>query len=162
VAVLKAGLVALADIPARVIVTSGYQSWPADLPPLPPNARQAAYLPGPALAARSALMVNHGGHSSYLTGLAAGTPAVVVPTFTERESQARRLAALGAGRFVLPTVLPDGEKEVSVPALREAVLAVLADPTYAANARRIAESMRSYGGVATVANIVEEMATDKA
>ena len=158
VAVLEAGLVALADIPARVVVTSGYQTWPGDLPPLPANTRHAPYLSGPALAARSALLVHHGGHSSYLTGLAAGTPAVVVPTFTERESPARRLAALGAGRFVLPSVLPNGEKRVSVAGLREAVLAVLADPSYAANARRIAEAMRGYDGVVAVADIVEEIA----
>ncbi len=59
---------------------------------------------------------------------------------------------------MLPNVLPNGEKRVSVAGLREAVLAVLADPSYAANARRIAEAMRGYDGVVAVANIVEEIA----
>ena len=38
-------------------------------------------------------MVHHGGHSSVMTGLSAGTPAVIISTSTERESNARRPAS---------------------------------------------------------------------
>jgi len=61
----------------------------------------APYLPGRAMAERCDLIVHHGGHSSVMTGLSVGTPAVIIPTITERESNARRLAALGAGEIVM-------------------------------------------------------------
>jgi UDP:flavonoid glycosyltransferase YjiC (YdhE family) len=61
---------------------------------------------------RCDLMVHHGGHGSVMTGLRAGTPAVIVPTITERESNARRLVALGAGEIVMPVTRADGEKAI--------------------------------------------------
>ena len=66
------------------------------------------------MAARCNLMVHHGGYSSVMTGLAAGTPAVIVPTITERESNARRLVALGAGEIVMPADGADGEKQIDL------------------------------------------------
>jgi len=43
------------------------------------------------MAERCDLMVHHGGHGSVMTALAAGTPAVIIPTITERERSARRV-----------------------------------------------------------------------
>jgi hypothetical protein len=81
---------------------------------VPSNFHHAAYLPGHAMAERCDLMVHHGGHSSVMTGLSAGTPAVIIPTITERESNARRVVALGAGEIVLPMDGGDGEKHIDV------------------------------------------------
>ena len=64
------------------------------------------------MAGRCDLMVHHGGHGSVMTGLQAGTPAVIVPTITERESNARRLVALGAGEMVMQVTGADGEKTI--------------------------------------------------
>jgi hypothetical protein len=38
----------------------------------------------------------------------------MIPTTTERESNARRLAALGAGEVVMPVNGADGEKDIDV------------------------------------------------
>src|SRR6202162_3088922 len=99
---ILAAIEALGDVPVHVVLTTGYQGVPDEVGALPPNFTHAAYLPGLAMAERGDLMVHHGGHSSVMTGLQAGTPAVIVPTITERESNARRLVALGAGKIVLP------------------------------------------------------------
>jgi len=48
------------------------------------------------MAERSDLLIHHGGYGSCQTGLVTGTPAVIIPTYAERESNARRIAALGA------------------------------------------------------------------
>jgi len=45
-------------------------------------------------------VVHHGGAGSVLESLAAGTPSVAIPTHTEQEFNARRLAATGAGILV--------------------------------------------------------------
>ena len=47
-------------------------------------------------------MIHRGGHGSTLTALAAGTPALIFPTYSERESNARRVVALDAGSVLFP------------------------------------------------------------
>jgi UDP:flavonoid glycosyltransferase YjiC (YdhE family) len=94
------------------------------------------------MAERCDLMVHHGGHSSVMTGLSAGTPAAIIPTITERESNARRVVALGAGEIVLPMDGADGEKHIDVDEFSTKVQRVLNEPGYRQSGRRIAESMR--------------------
>jgi UDP:flavonoid glycosyltransferase YjiC (YdhE family) len=153
---LRACLAALADENLEVVLTSGYQQLPEDvLTSLPTNFHYEPYLPGLAMAERSDLLIHHGGHGSSMTGLITGTPAVIVPTYSERESNARRVAALGAGAVVIPTQGASGEKELSVEEMRSKVRQVLSDPSFAANARRVAENMRSYGGAAEAARLID-------
>jgi UDP:flavonoid glycosyltransferase YjiC (YdhE family) len=87
---------------------------PKEIGALPSNFGYAAYLPGRAMAERCSLMVLDGGHGSVMTGLAVGTAAVIIPAITERESNARRVVALGAGEIVLPGDGADGEKPIDV------------------------------------------------
>lgn len=158
IVVIRAALEALADAPVQVVLTTGYQDLPEELGALPKNFRHAAYLPGPLMAARCDLIVFHGGHSSVMTCLKAGTPAVIIPTITERESNARRLALLGAGEVVLPINGADGEKRVNIAEFRIKVNRVLNEPGYREAARRVAESMRKFGGAAAAAERIEEFA----
>ncbi len=93
-----------------------------------------------------------------MTGLMAGTPAVIIPTITERESNAHRLAALGAGEVVIPLPAADGEKRIDTAEFGEKVTRVLGEPSYRQSARRVAESMRQFGGAHAAAERIEEFA----
>ena len=93
-----------------------------------------------------------------MTGLCAGTPAVIIPTYSERESNARRVAAMGAGDVVLLSETGPGEKRVSVEELRAKVRQVLSDPSFRLNAGRIAESIRTYGGASEAARLIDNFA----
>ena len=75
-------------------------------------------------------MVHHGGHSSVMQSLAAGTPAVIIPTISERESNARRLVSLGAGEIVLPIAGEDGEKQIDIADFAQKVHRVLQEDRY--------------------------------
>jgi MGT family glycosyltransferase len=153
---LRACLATLADEDVQVVLTTGYQQLPEDvLSSLPTNFHYEPYLPGLAMAERSDLLIHHGGHGSSMTGLITGTPAVIVPTYSERESNARRVAALGAGLVVVPTEGASGEKGLSLEELRLKVRQVLSDPSFAANARRVADNMRNYGGAAEAARLID-------
>ena len=158
IVVMRAAIAALGDAPMHVVLTSGYQDVPEEVGALPSNFRLADYLPGLAMAQRCDLMVHHGGHSSVMTGLSAGTPAVIIPTSTERESNARRLAALGAGEIVLPNDASDGEKHIDVDEFSEKVRRVLNEPGYRVSARRVAESIRQLGGAQEAADRIERFA----
>ena len=161
IVVIRASIAALADEPVDVILTTGYQELPAEFGQLPANFRHAAYLPGPLMAERADLIVFHGGHSSVMTCLKAGTPAVIIPTITERVSNARRMAALGAGEVVMPVTGADGEKRVDVAEFAAKVKRVLSEPAYRAAARRVAESMMRYGGARDAAEKLEKFAAGR-
>jgi UDP:flavonoid glycosyltransferase YjiC (YdhE family) len=156
IVVIRAAIAALADEPVDVALTTGYQELPEEFGTLPRNFRHAMYVPGPLMAQRADLIVFHGGHSSVMTCLKAGTPAVIIPTITERESNARRLAALGAGEVVMPVTGADGEKRVDVAEFGAKVKRVLNEPSYRQSARRISESMSHFGGAQAAAERIEE------
>jgi hypothetical protein len=90
--ILGACIGALADENVNVVLTTGHHSIPKEYLPLPDNFCFERYLPGLSLAKRCDLMIHHGGYGSCQTGLISGTPAVIIPTFSERESNARRIA----------------------------------------------------------------------
>jgi len=158
IVVIRAALEALARAPVHVVLTTGYQDLPEEFGALPANFRHAAYVPGLLMAARCDLMVHHGGHGSVMTSLMTGTPAVIIPTISERVSNARRLASLGAGEVVIPVDGPDGEKRIDTADFSEKVSRVLSNPTYRDSARRVADSMRHYGGAAAAAERIEQFA----
>src|SRR5215510_1678795 len=98
--VLQACIAALASEEVHVVLTTGHHALPQELLPLPANFHHEPYLPGLAMAERSDLLIHHGGYGSCQTGLYAGKPAVIIPTYSERESNARRVVATGAGALV--------------------------------------------------------------
>lgn len=156
---IRSAIAAFGDTRMQVVLTTGYQELPSELAPLPSNFHHAAYLPGRAMAERCDLMVHNGGHGSVMMGLLAGTPAVIIPTITERESNARRVMALGAGEIVLPTNGADGEKRIDVGDFSAKVQQVLTEPSYRQSARRVADSMSKLGGIREAADRIERCAS---
>jgi len=159
IVVLHSCAEALAGEDVEVVLTTGHHPLSEDeVAALPANFHYEPWLPGIAMAEKSDLLIHHGGHGSCMTGLCAGTPAVIIPTYSERESNARRVAAMGAGDIVLLTEAGPGGKQVSVEELRAKVRRVLSDPSFRRNAGRIAETMRTYGGASEAARLIENFA----
>jgi len=149
---------ALKDEDVQVVLSTGHHSLPKDALPLPSNFRHASFVPGLAMAERSDLLIHHGGYGSCQTGLFTGTPALVIPTYSERESNARRVAAVGAGDFVLPTAddASGRKKHVQAAEVRDKVNLILSDSSFTENAKRIGEKLRSYGGASYAASLIED------
>ncbi len=161
IVVIRAAIASLGNKPVHVVLTGGFQDLPEEFGSLPANFFHAAYLPGMAMASRSNLMMHHGGHSSVMTGLSAGTASVIIPTSTERESNARRVAALGAGEMVKPTEAINGEKQINFADFAAKVDRCLTENSYREAARRVSESMRHYGGAEQAADRIEQLAAAK-
>lgn len=155
--VIRSSLAALANEDAQVVLTTGHHALPGEFLPLPANFRHVPFVPGLTMAKRSNLMIHHGGYGSCQTGLYTGTPAVILPTYSERESNARRVQAVGAGEFIVPATDASGKKRYIAPdELRAKVRQVLSTPSYTENARRISEKMQTIGGIAWTARRIEE------
>lgn len=153
--VLEACIEALGNQAVQVVLTTGHHELPDRFVPLPDNFRHELYLPGLAMAERSDLLIHHGGYGSCQTGLYTGTPALIIPTYSERESNARRVAAVGAGDYVVPSSDPAGKKKwISAQEVRAKVFDILADDSFAANTKKLSQRMRSYGGSCEAAGMI--------
>jgi UDP:flavonoid glycosyltransferase YjiC (YdhE family) len=149
---------ALAVLDVQVVLATGHHSIPEEYLPIPDNFHFAPYLPGLSLAERCNLMIHHGGYGSCQTGLFAGTPAVIFPTISERESNARRIASLGAGVCIPPEVSATGDKKVAGDPFKEQVMHVLRTPKLRKYAKKYREIIRSYGGAKKAVNLIEKFA----
>ena len=156
--IIDASVKVLAQEDVQVVLTTGYHSLPEDILPLPENFHHARYVPGLDMAQKCDLMIHHGGYGSCQTGLYSGTPAVMIPTFSERESNARKIAMLGAGEYVLPKTDDTKKKHVDLEEFRTTVNKVLMTPSYSEKAEHFSEQIRGFGGPEKAAQLIADIA----
>src|SRR5205814_5628085 len=110
-------------VAGTVIAAVGGESGPADLGPQPAHVQVERYVPQSLIFPRCDLVVTHGGSGTLLAALAHGLPLVMIPIGADQPDNAACCTALGVGRMI-------GPDERTPEAIRAAVRAVLADPTY--------------------------------
>jgi len=154
--VLEACIEALGNQKLQVVLSTGHHALPDQFIPLPPNFHHEPYVPGLAMAERSDLLIHHGGYGSCQTGLYTGTPALIIPTYSERESNARRIAAQGAGDYIVPKSDVKGKRKwVSAQEVCAKVFNILSQDSFTENAKRLSEKMKSYGGAPEAAGLID-------
>jgi UDP:flavonoid glycosyltransferase YjiC (YdhE family) len=154
--ILQACIEVLRNMNVQVVLSTGHHALPEEVLPLPLNFRHVPFVPGLAMAERCDLMIHHGGYGSSQTGLYTGTPALIIPTYSERESNARRIAALGAGVIVLPGTDASGKKKtIDTGELRAKIERMLSDRSYKENAARISKKLKKFSGASEAANLIE-------
>jgi MGT family glycosyltransferase len=142
-------LEALADLDVTVTVTTGGR--PVDeLPPLPANARAAAYLPYDQLLPLTDVLVTNGGYGGVQQALAHGIPLVVAGQTEDKVEVSARVGWSGAG-INLKTNRP------SAGAVRAAVVDVLNNPSYRGRARRIGEAIARTDALAGLDAVLAEV-----
>jgi MGT family glycosyltransferase len=152
--VIAPTLRALADDDVLVVVTTGNR--PLDtLPPLPANARAAAYLPYDELLPRTSVFVTNGGYGGVQYALRYGVPIVATGGKEDKPEVGGRVAWSGVGRRI--------RSEHPTPrALRRDILAVLNQPRYRQASRRVAADMAAAPGFAGLADIVDRLVAGSA
>ena len=124
----------------RALLTVGRELDLDALGPAPDNVRVERWVPQQDVLGHAAAAVVHGGSGSTLGAVAAGVPLVVVPLFADQPHNARRVAEVGAGLAVEPN---RGELDAVVAPLRDAIQAVLSEPSYRHTARALADELRA-------------------
>ncbi len=151
--VLRAAVRGLAGRPVHAILTTGQKRDPdaLGLSPLPENVHLTRWVSHSELLPRCAAVVTTGGANTIVSSLQAGVPLVIVPTTWDKPDNARRVVEAGAGVRLSP-------RKCTPERLRAAVEQVLTDPSYRANARRIAGVFASTPGPVIAADLLQTLA----
>ncbi|WBB70086.1 glycosyltransferase [Micromonospora sp. WMMD812] len=147
---LQAILDAVADLPARAIVTTGPAVDPAALR-APANAELHRFVPHDEVMPRVSLVIGHGGHATTMRALAHDLPLVVMPMhpMMDQPMVGRAVQDAGAGRLVRKGARP-GE-------LRATIAELLADGPHRRAAERLGQQIRDSHGAATAADALESL-----
>jgi MGT family glycosyltransferase len=142
---------AFGDLPGwHVVLVIGMKIDPADLGPVPANIEVHPWVPQLAVLEQADMFVTHAGTGGCAEALYHAVPMVTVPQGADQFSNSRQLVELGVARHI---DTPDATAET----LREAVSALLTDPEVPGRLARLREEIRSVGGAAQAADLVEEM-----
>lgn len=155
-AFFRAAVDATRELDAHILLNIGPNLDAAALGDVPAHVRIVRRAPQLAVLDRAGVFVTHGGMNSAHEALLAGVPMVVTPQAVDQFLVAQRVVEVGAGIALEP-------RRQTAEHLREAILRVRADPSYEIAARRVGDDLRSAGGAARAADVVEaQLATRSA
>jgi UDP:flavonoid glycosyltransferase YjiC (YdhE family) len=146
---LQRALDALGRLPVHVVATTCGTVSPADLK-RPDNAHVVEFADHDALLPRASLVVGHGGHGTTMRTLRSGVPLVGIP-------------AKGADQVPITCLMEKWRVGRALPGdadadlIEQAAAAVLADPTYRAEALRRSRAFVGMDGAALAADSVESL-----
>lgn len=133
---LAATLAAMRDLPARAIVTLGKAMEGYSIE-APPNVEIVTGASHDAILERADAVVTHCGHGTTLRALRAGVPIVALPMGRDQNDNAARIEYHRVGVRLEPTA--------DATAIAAAIRAVLDEPAYALNARRMSRAIAAEG-----------------
>lgn len=144
---LRGFATALAPLGGTVIVSTG-QTDPEAVGPLPANVLVRRFVPQPAVLARAALFVTHGGMNSVNEAMYAGVPMLVVPQGADQPMVARRVVQLGAGLSI-------ATQDVARCTVRVLARRLLHEPGFRAAAATLRDAQQKAGGYQRAADELE-------
>ena len=130
------------------IMTTGRQSKP--LTTIPGHIYIEEYLDGDLVIEACNAVVCHGGNGTIYQALLHGKPIIGIPTIPDQVYNMRRVEALGVGKSLTWKEFYNNPK-----ILLDAINAVLTNPCFAENARRMQTILKTYQPAKTAADIIE-------
>jgi UDP:flavonoid glycosyltransferase YjiC (YdhE family) len=132
----------------RAVLLVGPKEIGRVAPTLPPTMIAVSYAPHHLLFPRAAAVVHHGGAGTTGQALRAGRPALIVPHAHDQPDNALRAERAGVARVL------DARRYTAARA-SEALRALLEEPRYAQAAAAAAARIRTEGGAAAAADVIE-------
>jgi len=141
----------LSQVDCAVVATVGRDKDPKLLDPVPANAIVERYIPQDEVLPHVQATVCHGGSGSTLAALAHSLPMLILPQAADQFENALVCQEIGAAIVLMPG-------ELSPDSVHSAVTALLDDPTYTENARRVsAEIAMMQSPAAVVASLANQL-----
>jgi UDP:flavonoid glycosyltransferase YjiC (YdhE family) len=138
----------------NAVLTIGPDRDPSEFAWAGPNVQVERYVPESRALPTCDAVLSHCGSGTMYAALDFGLPMVNVPIGMDQPENAARCAAAGVGVTVDVAAL-------SVDSVRNAVHAVLHDPSYRTNAQRVRQEMHSLPDPREVVTLLEDLANQK-
>jgi MGT family glycosyltransferase len=133
---------AVSPLPIRAVVTLGPNLSDRDVEAGMENVHLCGSAPHGSVMRHAAAVVTHGGHGTLMRALAHGLPVLCLPMGRDQNDNAARLVFHGAGLALSP--------EASAEEIRAALYRLLAEPSFAASARRLSETIAAEAASSTL------------
>lgn len=140
---------ACSTLDCQLVLSMGGSREPSELGPLAGDPIVVRYAPQLEIVKRAACVVTHAGLNTTLESLAEGVPLVAIPQGNDQPGVAARIAHHKAG-VVVPL------SKLSADRLRNAIQAVLTQPTYCAAAGGIQAAICGVDTVGVAADVIED------
>ena len=149
-AMYRTALDAVADLPVRVLLTTGPNMAEHPLGDIPDNVTVETYVPQDHVFEHCKLVVTHGGSGTVLGAMSAGLPMVVAPMFADQPNNARSVEAAGCGVAVF---------DATVQGLKSGIENALNNTALGQAAQTAARQMSSYPSIDKAVQVMLEHAT---
>ncbi len=150
IAMFRSVIDGLSSLDVDVLITVGLEGVPASLGPLSENVRVEHYMPHALLLPRCSAVICHGGSGTTLSSLALGLPLLILPQGADQYLVGDLVRASGAGLCLTP-------QNVNASTVRKSVLALLDEPGYRANARRLQREIAAMPGPEESVRLIEKV-----
>lgn len=144
---------AVADVPTRVLLTTGEAGDPDALGTLPRNVHVERFWPQREVMPHVSAMVAHGGLSTTLLALSAGVPMLLLPLFADQFFNADRVEQVGAG------VVARGGPTTGAARLPDLLDRLLDNASLRAGAAAVAEEIAGHPPVSRAVALLERAAS---
>jgi MGT family glycosyltransferase len=141
-------LAALAELPVRVLASTGPELDPAEVR-APAGVELRRYVRHDAVLPQAALVVTHAGTGTVVSALAAGVPCVCIPLGRDQPVNAALVEELGLGLALPP--------DAAVEAIRAAATEALASAELHAAAQRMRSAIADYGAGGRAVAVLEAL-----
>ena len=141
---------AFAPLGWRVVIAIGNYVSPEEIGEIPPTVELHRWVPQFAVLGVASAFVTHAGSGGCSEGLYQGVPMIAVPQAVDQFGNAALLESLGVGKY-----LP--QEEASPETLRAALLELTGSPEVAARCVELRDEVRSEGGAAGAAELIESL-----
>ena len=132
------------------VVTVGRDVDPAAFGPQPEQIRIERYVPQESVLPSCDLTINHGGSGSTVGALSFGLPMVIIPLGADQALTAERCEDLGVA------ILLDAMR-LTPRDVRDAIRAVLGEPSYRAGAERIRDEIADLPEAGAAVPLIERL-----
>jgi MGT family glycosyltransferase len=151
---------AAGPLEVHLVVATGPGREAATLGDLPDNVHVTSYLPLSLASRYCAAIVMHGGFGTTMTALRSGVPVLCVPVNGDQPVNARRCAEIGAGLSYgdgASGPLGMDAPEVEPDRLRAMLQRILDEPSFASNARRVADDIAALPPIDRAVPLIEDL-----
>lgn len=140
---------ACVGLDAQLVISLGSGIRAESMGNLPGSPIVVQYAPQLELLKRTNLVITYAGMNTVMESLSQAVPMVAIPIALDQPGIAARIAWTGVGK-VVPL------SRLGTPMLREAIVEVLTQESYKANAVRSQQALQEAGGVSRAVDIIEQ------